>query len=282
MSLHVLAVDSATDGRICIAIAIGVEWWLCEVRLKCRVGQPSRAQFQFSKFLSHFFNLLISQCVQLFFLDCLLKGGIITLDCARSGHSRGGSALLIRHKLSRFIVFLSLPNKDRIKSKLPPGIGYPIFKHGLVQFLWDLNASLRNLEVARLTCSRDFRVETMTSNRIVVIHVRLFSLLHGGVLQHLLAVFSRKGGEVFHQLFFDSISVDLLARQMLAFVLKVVNNLILLRFRFVLEMVTEVVLLLRDKVDSHFVDPVLLCEGPLRRCEIIFVRFIKLAPAKYF
>ena len=176
----------------------------------------------------------------------------------------------------------SIPNKDRIKSKLPPGIGYPIFKHGLVQFLWDLNASLWNLEVARLTCSRDFRVETMTSNRIVVIHVRLFSLLHGGVLQHLLAVFSRKGGEVFHQLFFDSISVDLLARQMLAFVLKVVNNLILLRFRFVLEMVTEVVLLLRDKVDSHFVDPVLLCEGPLRRCEIIFVRFIKLAPAKYF
>ena len=47
-------------------------------------------------------------------------------------------------------------------------------------------------------------------------------------------------------------------------------------------MVTEVVLLFGDEVDSHLVDSVLFCEGALRRGEVIFVRLVKLSPAKYF
>ena len=58
--LHVLPVDSTTDGWVCVTVAVGVEGWLPEVCSYCGVRQPSAGVLHLMNLLLDIFHLLRS------------------------------------------------------------------------------------------------------------------------------------------------------------------------------------------------------------------------------
>ena len=65
--LHVLPVDSTTDGWVCVPVAVGVEGWLPEVRSYCGVRQPSASVLHLMNLLLDIFHLL--RCLSPFLLE---------------------------------------------------------------------------------------------------------------------------------------------------------------------------------------------------------------------
>ena len=109
-------------------------------------------------------------------------------------------------------------------------------------------------------------------------HTLRHAVLLEVVLRGLISVF---GGEVGHQVLVFEVLINLFLDQSLILILQIFNDLLTfgnISFRM---RIPEIILLLRDEFDAHFIDLVFLLESSLVCREIIFDWWIKFSPGQY-